>query len=482
MTLAVLSSQAVQAYDHAYIQGQWQRVDDASPIVIYDSFTEEPVAQVHLAGVNLVNQAVDAAAAALPGWSAVALAERAAYVRRIGQSLLARQDALARSISQEVGMPLKLSARVQVKAPADAWLQYADAAERFAFEEQIRHSTVYQVPVGVIACITPWNYPLHQITAKVAPALLAGCTVVLKPSELAPASAHALAQAIDEAGLPAGVFNVLFGDGPGAGAALVQHPRVQMVSFTGSTAVGQIVARQASASIKRLTLELGGKSASVVLPGANLAQAIRGTIGSCMLNSGQTCNALTRLVVPRADLEQARQLLAEAVAGFAMGSPLEKETRLGPLATAQQAQRVQAMVDEAVAAGAQVVAGGAAAARPQQGYFVAPTVLQVSAQSKIAQEEVFGPVLCLIAYDTAEEALAIANGTPFGLAGAVWAADDAAALAVARRMRCGQVDVNGAYFNLAAPFGGFGMSGVGRENGAYGIAEFLEPVSIQMPA
>jgi acyl-CoA reductase-like NAD-dependent aldehyde dehydrogenase len=308
--------------------------------------------------------------------------------------------------------------------------------------------------VGVAACITPWNYPLHQITGKVAPALMAGCTVVLKPSEMAPSSAWMLAEAAALAGLPRGVFNLVHGTGPDVGEALVSHPGVDMVSFTGSTRAGQRIAELAARSTKRVALELGGKSAALVLPGADLAAAVKATLGSCLLNSGQTCSATTRLLVPRRDYEQAAHLAAELLPSWRMGDPADPATRVGPLASRAQQQQVNGMIAAALAAGARRV--GAEAALPAQGFFVAPAVLaDVTPDMAIAQEEVFGPVLVLIAYDGIDDGIAIANGTSYGLAASVWAATAADALPVARRMRAGQVDVNGAPFNPAAPFGGF---------------------------
>lgn len=475
-------SPSIIRFDRAFIGGQWVRVPGDQTEVFFDSYSETLLGEVVLAGGDLVDAAVTAANAALPIWSATPVEERAAYVRRIGEILRGKQDELAASVSREVGMPIKLSSRIQVAGPADAWKQYADAALQFEFRSKIRHSSVELVPVGVVACITPWNYPLHQITAKVAPAMLAGCTVVLKPSELAPSSAIALAEAVEEAGVPAGVFNMLFGNGPGAGSALIAHKNVQMVSFTGSTAVGKIIAGQAAPMMKRLALELGGKSASIVLPGADLSKAVKSTISSCMLNSGQTCNALTRLLVPTESIEEVKQAVRVMIDAINMGDPFDASTRMGPLVSRAHAGRVRAMIEAAVDDGAEIVAGGLDVRMPETGYFVPPTVLCAQPTTAIAQEEVFGPVLCILTYGDIDEAVSIANGTPYGLAAAVWAPDVDKGVQVARRLRAGQIDVNGASFNIAAPFGGFGMSGVGRENGPIGLAEFLEPISIQTPS
>jgi acyl-CoA reductase-like NAD-dependent aldehyde dehydrogenase len=391
-----------------------------------------------------------------------------------------RSDAIAHGITREVGMPAKLSARIQAGAPIAAWDHYAELALEVEWEQRIGHSLVQQLPVGVVACITPWNYPLHQVTNKVAPALLAGCTVLLKPSELAPSSAFLLAEAVAQAGLPLGVFNLVHGNGPDVGEALVKHPEVDMVSFTGSTRAGQRIAAVAGQDIKRLALELGGKSPAVVLPGADLATAVKATLGGCFLNSGQTCSATTRLLVPRDQAPQAAHLAAELAQSWRMGDPADPATRLGPLVSQAQREKVRGMVHAAIVEGAQLVTRDSAL--PSHGFFFPPTVLdQVTPQMAIAREEVFGPVLALIAYDSVDEAVAIANGTDYGLAATVWAATPAAALPVAKRLRAGQVDINGAPFNPQAPFGGFKRSGVGRENGRFGIEEFLEPRSLQLP-
>ncbi len=471
----------MKQYAQTYIDGSWQGFDPLASLDLKDSFTEQPFAHVALAGAAQVQLAVAAARRAFDGWSGTPLEQRAQFLRRIGANLAKQAEPLAEQITREVGMPLKLSRRIQVNAPAGAWESYAQLAGQMEYASQIGHSLVTQEPVGIVACITPWNYPLHQMTAKVAPALAAGCVVVLKPSELAPAAAYALAQAVHESGLPPGVFNLVVGAGNVAGEALAAHPDVDMVSFTGSTAAGKRVAGIAADGVKRVALELGGKSASIVLPGADLALAMRHALGACFLNSGQTCTAITRLLVPADRYDECARLLQEGAASFAMGDPMESGTRLGPLVSGQQRDRVQDYIAQALAAGATSITSRAIL--PPHGYFVAPTVLGgVHPDSAIAQEEVFGPVLAVIAYQSEEEAIAIANHSNYGLAAAVWGADRGHALAVAKRLRAGQIDINGAAFNPLAPFGGFKHSGVGRENGAFGIKEFLEPRAIQLPA
>jgi len=472
----------IVSYSKNYIDGAWRDIGGDRFVELADSFTQQPMARVALGTPADVNAAVAAARKAFTSWSETPAAERGRIIARVGEILGERADELAEAITHEVGMPLKLSKMVQVGGPVREWLHYAELAGSFAFERELGHSLVRRVPVGVAACVTPWNYPLNQITAKVAAALAAGCTVVLKPSELAPASAQFVAEALEQAGCPAGVFNMVLGEGAEVGEALISHPDIDMVSFTGSTAIGQHVAQTAGKRIKRIALELGGKSASVVLDGADIGVAVKNALGACFLNSGQTCNALTRLVVPRSAIPQVREMVAEAAARFAMGDPADGATRLGPLITARQRDRVRKMLADAIANGAEVLAGGPDAPVPATGWFVAPTVLLAEHDQPIAQQEVFGPVLCVIAHDGEDDAVRIANGTDYGLHAAVWAADPKESARVARRLRAGQVDVQGAPYNALAPFGGFGMSGLGREHGTEGLEGFLEYQSLQLPA
>ena len=395
----------------------------------------------------------------------------------------ARADEIAKTIAQEVGMPLKMSARIQAGLPIANFANYAKLLKEFQFEQKVGNSIVVREPVGVVLAITPWNYPLHQIALKVAPALAAGCSVVLKPSEVAPFNAFILAEVIEAAGLPKGVFNLVTGYGPAVGEALVKHPGVDMISFTGSTRAGKRISELASQSVKRVALELGGKSASVILEDADLAAAVKGTVNGCYLNSGQTCTALTRMLVPQSKYEEAAKLAAEAAKSFTVGDPLQETTRLGPLSSQAQLERVRGYIKKGLAEGAQLVAGGAEPPEgaPQGGYYVRPTVFgNVKNSMTIAQEEIFGPVLSIIPYKDEEEAVRIANDSVYGLAGAVWSKDEARAQRVARRIRAGQVDVNGGAFNMNAPFGGFKQSGHGREAGVYGLEEFLEYKSLQL--
>lgn len=472
----------MKTYSHLFIDGRWQEPETAEMIDVIGAFSETVIGSVPAAGPQDVDHAARSARKAEESWAAAAPTERAAALMRIADGLEARTDEIAEAITDEVGMPLKLSQRIQVAAPVQAWRAYAKMAAELKQEEEIGHSLVIHEPVGVVACITPWNYPLHQITAKVAAALAAGCTLVLKPSEVAPTSAFILAEVIEAADLPAGVFNLVTGYGPVVGEALVLHPEVDMVSFTGSTAAGKRVAELAARSVKRVALELGGKSASVILDDADLATAVKSTLGSCFLNSGQTCTALTRMVVPEARYDEIVRLVGELLPSFVPGDPKDRATRLGPLASATQRERVRTFIREAVGSGTELLAGGPGAPEGlDNGFFVRPTVFgRVAPDAPIAQEEVFGPVLSILTYKDEEEAIAIANGVLYGLAGAVWGGDEAHARRIARRIQAGQVDVNGAPFNLAAPFGGFKQSGIGRENGLFGLNEFLETKALQL--
>ena len=422
-----------------------------------------------------------AARAAFPGWAATPVARRAELLRQLAAGLAAQGEAIARTITGEVGMPLKLSQRIQAGLPAAVLESYATLVETYPFEEELGNSLVIREPVGVVGCITPWNYPLHQAVAKLAPALAAGCTVVLKPSELAPLSAFLLAGIAEEIGLPPGVFNLVSGSGAEVGEALAGHPGVEMVSFTGSTRAGRRVAELAAKAVKRVALELGGKSASVVLDDADLAAAVKGTVNGCFLNSGQTCTALTRLLVPESRYAEAAQLTVEIAQGFTVGDPLAGQARLGPLVSATQRERVRGYIRQGVAEGAELLLGGAEPPEGlERGFYVRPTVFgRVDPQSTLAQEEIFGPVLCILSYRDEAEAVTIANDSIYGLAGAVWSGDPERAQRIARQIRAGQVDINGGRFNLLAPFGGFKQSGYGRELGKFGLEEFLEVKSLQ---
>ncbi|MFF2778734.1 aldehyde dehydrogenase family protein [Streptomyces sp. NPDC058052] len=462
----------MKAHDAMYIGGEWRPAASSETIPVVDPATEQVIAHVPAGTAEDVDAAVRAARAALPGWSATPPAERAARIGALRDALAARAEEIAATVTAELGAPPKIAAAVHAGLPVTVAGSYAELAATHSFVEKVGNSTVYAEPVGVVAAITPWNYPLHQIVAKVAPALAAGCTTVLKPAEDTPLTAQLFAEAVHEAGLPAGVFNLVTGVGAVAGQALAEHPGVDLVSFTGSTAVGSRIGALAGGAVKRVALELGGKSANVILPSADLAKAVAAGVGNVMANSGQTCSAWTRMLVPAERYEEAVALAAEAAAKYVPGE------RLGPLVSARQRDRVRGYIEKGIEEGARLVAGGPEAPL-ETGYYVAPTVFaDVTPGMTIAREEIFGPVLSILRYEDEAEALALANGTEYGLGGAVWG-EETEAVAFARRMETGQVDINGGRFNPLAPFGGWKRSGVGRELGAHGLAEYLQTKSLQ---
>jgi len=471
----------MEVRDRIYIGGAWVPSSGAGVHEVIDSNTEEVFGKVPEGTADDVDRAVAAAAEAFPAWSATAVEERAKLLNRIADGLGARTAEIAATISREVGMPVSLSAPIQVGLAQGAFADAAQQVGDLAWEEEIGNSLVVREPVGVVGAITPWNYPLYQIALKVAPAIAAGCTVVLKPSEVAPLNAFALAEIVDEAGLPPGVFNLVIGPGVIVGEAIASHPQVDMVSFTGSTRAGKRVMQLAADSVKKVSLELGGKSANVILEDADLDVAIPSGIFACFLNSGQTCSALTRMIVPRSRLAEVEEKAAVAAAGFPPGDAFDAGTMLGPLVSAAQRDRVRGFIEKGIDEGAKLVSGGAEPPEGlDKGYFVQPTVFsEVTSDMTIAQEEIFGPVLSILPFDTEEEAVRIANDSMYGLAGSVWSGDAAHAEQVARKMRTGQVDINGGAFNPSAPFGGYKQSGVGRERGKYGLEEFLEVKSLQ---
>ncbi|MEV1066691.1 aldehyde dehydrogenase family protein [Streptomyces sp. NPDC050263] len=461
----------MKAHDGIYLDGAWRPAAGQDVIEVVNPVDEQVIGRVPAGTAEDVDAAVRAARAALPGWAATPPAERAARLTALRDVLVARQEEIAETVTAELGSPLAFSRAVHAAVPIAVAGSYAELAATHSFEERVGNSTVFQEPIGVVGAITPWNYPLHQIVAKVAPALAAGCTVVLKPAEDTPLTAQLFAEAVHEAGVPAGVFNLVTGLGPVAGQALAEHPDVDLVSFTGSTAVGRQIAATAGAAVKKAALELGGKSANVILPGADLAKAVNVGVANVMSNSGQTCSAWTRMLVHRDQYDTAVELAAAAAAKYG--------ERIGPVVNAKQQARVRGYIEQGVAEGARLVAGGPEAPR-EQGYFVSPTVFaDVTPDMTVAQEEIFGPVLTILRYEDEDDALRIANGTVYGLAGAVWAGDETEAVAFARRMDTGQVDINGGRFNPRAPFGGYKQSGVGRELGAHGLAEYLQTKSLQ---
>jgi betaine-aldehyde dehydrogenase len=463
-----------------YIAGKWTPQSGTGSIDVLSASTEEVIGSVPEGTAADVDRAVRAARAAFDGhWGQTNVGERAEVLRKLADALKQRAEQIAVTISQEVGSPIQMSTNIQAGLPVLVTNSYAQLITELKLEQEIGNSLVVREPFGVVGAITPWNYPLHQIMAKVAPALAAGCTVVLKPSEVAPLNALLLAEACDAIGLPAGVLNIVTGFGPVVGEAIASHPMVDMVSFTGSVRAGKRVAALAAETIKKVTLELGGKSAFVVLDDAPLEKAIPAGARNAMLNSGQTCSAWTRMVVPRSLYQKALELAAQAIGSLKVGDPLDPSTRLGPLISATQRERVEGYIAKGKQEGARVVMGGGRPAGFDKGYYVEPTIFaDVQSKMTIAQEEIFGPVLSVLPYDTEDDAVRIANDTIYGLAGGVWSGDPDRAMRVARRMRTGQVDVNGGKYNPLAPFGGYKHSGIGRELGMFGLEEYFQIKSI----
>ncbi|NUR84088.1 MAG: aldehyde dehydrogenase family protein, partial [Nonomuraea sp.] len=446
-----------------YIGGAWIPSVSGNAIEVVNPATEQIIDQVPAGAPDDVEAAVAAARRAFPAWSSTAHAERGKLLAAAADLLKERADDIARAIAADMGSPYGFALKVQTLMPQAVLASYAQLAESYPRESRVGNSLVVKEPIGVVAAITPWNYPLHQIICKVAPALAAGCTVVLKPSEVAPLAAYALTEIFHEVGLPSGVFNLVSGVGPVVGEAMAAHPSVDMVSFTGSTVAGRRVASLAAESVKKVALELGGKSASLVLPDADLGVAVKVSVANCFVNAGQTCSAWTRMLVHRDQYDDAVRLAVEAARKYTVGDPFDEATRIGPLVSAKQRDRVVHYINRGQEEGARLVTGGTERLF-DRGYYVEPTVFAaVEPGMTIEQEEIFGPVLSIVPYTSEDQAVQIANGTRYGLAGAVWAGTQERATAVARRLRTGQVAINGGQFNPMAPVGGYKQSGVGRE-------------------
>jgi aldehyde dehydrogenase (NAD+) len=459
-----------------YIDGKWVSPTETDDFDVVNPATEEPIATISLGSAADVDRAVAAAKRAFESYSERTVEERLAWLRQIIEVYKAKSEEMAQIISQEMGAPISLSRAAQAPAGLGHLLEIVRVLGQFKFEDLKGSTLMRKEPIGVCGLITPWNWPMNQIVAKVAPALAAGCTVVLKPSEMAPLSAYLFAQILDQAGLPPGVFNLVNGDGPTVGGAISSHPDVAMVSFTGSTRAGIAVALGAAATVKRVAQELGGKSAHIILDDADLEGAVKEGVQACFRNTGQSCNAPTRMLVPRSKMAEAVAAARQTAEATKVGDPFTEGTNVGPLASKAQFDKVQRLINQGIAEGAKVIAGGPG--RPDgmtKGYFVKPTVFaDVDNDMAIAREEIFGPVLCMIAYEDDDDAVRIANDTLYGLSGFVTSGDIEHARRVAKRIRSGNVHINNARVDFAGCFGGYKQSGNGREWGEAGLEEFLE--------
>jgi acyl-CoA reductase-like NAD-dependent aldehyde dehydrogenase len=469
-------------HDKLYINGQWVTPNSKDILEVIDPSTEEICGQVPSGNDDDVNAAVAAAKEAFKTWSVSSAAERSELIGKLAKKVTENAAKIGELCALELGTPLQLSIAVHGGMGIGVVSSYVDVPYEMEKEEQIGNSIVIKEPIGVCAFITPWNFPLHQIVAKVMPALAAGCTMVLKPSSDTPLTAYYFAELMDEVGFPAGVFNLVTGPGRTVGEAMCTHPDVDMISLTGSTEAGQRVGELGARSVKRVGLELGGKSASIVLDDADVAAAAGAAGGGICMNSGQVCAALSRLIVPRAKQDEAVAAAKAAAEAAKVGGAFEEGVTMGPVASKSQLDTVVGYIQKGIDEGATLVTGGTTPPDGRNtGYFVQPTVFSdVTNDMAIAQEEIFGPVLAIIPYDTEEEAIEIANDSIFGLSGAVWSGDPERAKAVARKIRTGQVSVNGGAFNVAAPFGGYKQSGNGRELGAHGLMEYVELKSMQL--
>ena len=467
--------------DAIYINGKWVPASGEGKIEIVNPTTEKIIGSVPVGTEVDVNEAVSAARSAFQSWSKSSIEERQGYLNAISAAISERGEEIAALITSEVGTPINYSRMAMVGTPRVVSRSYAKILDSFEWEEEVRNSLIVKEPIGVVGMITPWNFPLHQIIGKVAPALASGCTMVLKPSKEAPLNAFILADIIHDCGLPAGVFNLVSGHGREIGEVISSHPDVDMVSFTGSTAAGVSVSKAASTTVKRVTLELGGKSANIILDDADLAKAAKMAVYSCFNNSGQECSSLSRLLIPSSHREEIIQVISSTMERYTVGDPMDEGMKCGPMVSESQQKSVSKYISIGISEGATLISGGIG--MPEgitRGFFVKPTVFaDVTPEMTIFREEVFGPILSISTYESDDEAIMMANDSEYGLSGGVWAGDEERAMHVARSMRTGQVSINGGAFNISAPFGGYKLSGNGRELGSYGLDEFLEIKAIQ---
>ena len=468
-------------YTQFYIDGRWVEPASPNPFDVINPATEAVCARISLGAEADVNAAVAAARKAFDSYSQSSRKERIEFLESCAAVYRKRYDDIAAAISEEMGAPISLAKKVQAHTGLGHLQEAARVLGEFAFEESLGPHRVFKEPIGVCGLITPWNWPMNQIGCKVAPALAVGCTVILKPSEIAPLSARLWTEVLHEAGVPAGVFNLVNGDGPGVGTLLSGHPDIDMMSFTGSTRAGTLVAQNAAPSVKRVTQELGGKSPNIILEDADLAVAVKQGVRGMFNNTGQSCNAPSRMLVPAARLAEAEAVARDVAEKTVVGDPSDTDTQVGPLVSQLQFDRVQALIQKGIDEGAKLVVGGPGKpAGTDMGYYVRPTVFSdVSNDMTIAREEIFGPVLVIIPYTSEEEAIRIANDTPYGLAGFVQSGDIEHARKVASRIRAGNIHINGAWGGYDVPFGGFKQSGNGREWGAHGFSDFLETKAVE---
>ncbi|WP_444995835.1 aldehyde dehydrogenase family protein [Aliikangiella sp. IMCC44359] len=463
-------------FQQFYINGQWITPETKNSLEVINPATEEVCAKISLGSADDVDIAAKAACSAFNSFAFSSRQERIELFESIISEYKSRYNDMADAISEEMGAPISLASKAQTGSGLGHLKTALSVLKDFSFEEKIGNSRIYREPIGVCGLITPWNWPINQITCKVAPALATGCTMILKPSEIAPLSAYIFAEIMDKAGVPAGVFNLINGDGAGVGTALSSHPLIDMMSFTGSTRAGALVAKNAAPTIKRVTQELGGKSANIILQDADFEKAVIHGTRAVFSNTGQSCNAPTRMLVPKEMMETAAQVAAEVAKSVVVGSPKEEATTMGPLISQQQFDKVQTLIQQGIDEGAQLICGGVG--KPEginEGYFVKPTVFShVDNQMQIAQQEIFGPVLSMIPYTSYDEAIQIANDTPYGLAGFIQGKDKQDIQYIASRIRAGNININGQSGDLLTPFGGYKQSGNGREWGAYGFDDYLE--------
>ena len=465
--------------DQIFINGAWVPSTGTGVIEVVNPVTEEVVVTIPDGTPEDVDAAVRAAAAAFPAWSRTSVEERVAFLQRLAELTEKRADEITRAVVSEIGQPYAAAVTQQGAFAVTDLQSIVTSLREIVWEEQVDHTVVAREPAGVVGAITPWNGPMRMVCMKAGAAIAAGCTVVLKGTEVAPLSSFIFAEMVEEAGLPAGVFNLVSGTGPVVGEAIVTHPLVDMISLTGSVRAGRRVMELASQGVKKVALELGGKSANIILEGADLQKAVEVGMEDAFRNSGQVCGGLSRVLVPRSRLAEAEEIAARKAESYVLGDPYDPATTLGPVANVNQRDRIRSYIESGVEQGVKLVTGGPEAPKGlDKGFFVKPTVFSGDNTSRVAREEIFGPVVVIVPFDDEEDALRIANDTDYGLAGAVWAADDAHARAVANRLRAGRIRINGSAINPRAPHGGFKLSGIGREFGRYGIEEYLEYKSI----